>query len=76
MSKVDAQRAMREARYDAARSASRARAAAGAPSDQMAPATAKNPTGPPADAAGRCGHRDADGTTCQRPADHPEQPHR
>ena len=76
MSKVDAQRAMREARYDAARAASRARAATSASSDQVAPATAKQPTGPPPDATGQCGHRNVEGAACQRPAGHLEQTHR
>ena len=86
MSKVDAQRAMREARY-ARNSASgptrrEAAAAAGAPvppaprtsSAKPVPAAAPAPT---ATAAGElCGHKSMNGRACTREAGHAQKSHR
>ena len=86
MSKVDAQRAMREARYaalqaqppTARRPAKRERPTAEAPPVEALP------TGrPPAQgrraadtATGLCGHRSIGNKSCQREAGHPEKAHR
>ncbi len=84
MSKLDAQRAMREAKY-ARNSASRPEAAA-VVGTTMAPA-ARTPSTKPAQAAeavptaaapesGRCGHKSMNGRTCTREAAHSEKSHR
>lgn len=89
MSKLDAQRAMREAKY-ARNSASgptrRATAAAGGTSMAPAPA-ARTPSTKPAQAAEaaptaaasegeRCGHKSMNGRACTHEAGHPEKSHR
>lgn len=84
MSKVDAQRAMREAKYrNAASGASRPMAAA-AEGTSGTPA-APPPTGKPARAAKaaatpedgeRCGHKSMNGRACTREAAHSERSHR
>lgn len=87
MSKVDAQRAMREARYAAERAAGAGRrktpaAAAAAPAaSARTPAVAKDvakdaPTVAATDDAGLCGHRSMNNRTCRRPAGHAEKNHR
>jgi len=87
MSKVDAQRAMREAKYARNRASgpTRREAAAlqGAPA---APATVAAPAAPsakPAPAAKavstageRCGHKSMNGRACTREAGHSEKSHR
>ena len=81
MSKLDAQRAMREANY--ARNSGRRAAAAGETS--MAPAArAAQPAGaagaaaaaPVAATTGQCGHKSMNGRACSREATHPETSHR
>ena len=89
MSKLDAQRAMRAAKYDAAHGASSTRAparpaAAGAATTPRATkATAKSRAKAavvvPADDEAvpeLCGHRSMAGKACKRPAGHPETNHR
>jgi hypothetical protein len=87
MSKVDAQRAMREAKY-ARESASgltrrQAAAAAGTSTAPAAPAPEAKPAravkAAPAAAApegARCGHKSMNGRECTREAGHPEKNHR
>ena len=86
MSKVDAQRAMREAKYarDSASGPTRreAAAAAGGPA-AAAPAATPGPVkaaaaAPSAAAAegARCGHKSMNGRECTREAGHPEKNHR
>ena len=84
MSKLDAQRAMRAARYDAAHATSNTRAKA--PSTDPAGAPAPRPTraqstaqvpATAAPAAELCGHRSSiGGKACRRPAGHTETTHR
>jgi len=92
MSKLEAQRAMRAARYDAAHAATGPRAAsattaAKAPGAAKAPrATKARSTAAAAAAAGSdtdapetelCGHRSSiGGKSCKRPAGHSESTHR
>ena len=92
MSKVDAQRAMREARYarnnasgptrrEAAASAAATEApAAGTPSTEPARRAEAAPpaAAPPATAAGSglCGHKSMNGRACTREAAHPQKSHR
>ena len=87
MSKVDAQRAMREAKYVARNSSgspTRREAAAigGAPTPGVAPsaATESASVGEPAAAVtegqGECGHKSMNGRTCTRAEGHPEKSHR
>jgi hypothetical protein len=88
MSKLDAQRAMREANWAARQKAVQApapapapvpkRAAAGAePADQGPAAAAPVGAAPPEPAAtALCGHRAIGGNTCTRPAGHAEKNHR
>lgn len=86
MSKLDAQRAMRAARYDAARAASSARpttkaAQTGgdtAPRASRARAKAETPSPAATDASipALCGHRSMGGKACRRPAGHSETTHR
>ncbi len=85
MSKTDAMRAMREARYEASRApAARPDTAAPAARPGRAPRT---PAQPPTRAeetdavpgpaqAGLCGHRAISGRTCTREKDHPAKSHR
>jgi hypothetical protein len=89
MSKVDAQRAMREAKYarNQANRPSRPQPAAGEqpPATRAArpakpePAAATDEgapeTGGP-ETAGRCGHKSMNGRVCIRPAAHAEKSHR
>jgi hypothetical protein len=85
MSKVDAQRAMREARYAALRAQLPSRPAP--PPEQPTaevPSVEALPTASPpaqghraADTATRlCGHRSIGNKNCQREAGHPEKAHR
>lgn len=92
MSKVDALRALREAKYAAARanapdSGVNRAAAAVPPAGTAAPATRVPKTARPAlevvpdveavpDVAAPCGHRNMGGKSCSRPAGHPEKNHR
>jgi hypothetical protein len=73
MSKVDAQRAMRQARY-AATSPSSGNRGAGPP-DQPAAVPAAELTSP-RDGAELCGHRSMGNKTCRRTAGHEETSHR
>lgn len=83
MSKADAQRAMREAKYDRDTASRREGAAAGrAP---MTPVVARTPdTGTarpaaadtPAPDGARCGHKSMNGRACTREAAHSEKSHR
>ena len=88
MSKVDAQRAMREARYASNQAAGRGDAApvgrASTPS-APAPATRKTAARParaaaavpePAAEGARCGHKSMNGRACTREAAHSENNHR
>ena len=69
MSKVDAMRALREARHAAAAKA--APAAAPRPSTQARPAPARAKAAPEAPASDAlCGHRNMGGKSCTREADH------
>ena len=77
MSKVDALRALREAKYTAAARP----AVTAAPRPAAAPAPARKP--PPAasvaeepSADSRCGHRSMNSRTCTRELGHPEKNHR
>lgn len=86
MSKVDAQRAMREAKYArdnasgptrreaAARAGTAAAPAVPTPAEQPARPSAAAPTATPAVAL--CGHKSMNGRTCTREAAHPEKNHR
>jgi hypothetical protein len=89
MSKLDAQRAMRAAKYDAAHGASStrspARPAAGAAATPGATKTpARSRTKAPVVVVTAddeavpelCGHRSMAGKSCKRPAGHPETNHR
>jgi hypothetical protein len=87
MSKVDAQRAMREAKYarnsasgptrrEAAEAAGTATAAAGStPRRKPAPAVQALPSAPAAEGE-RCGHKSMNGRACTREAAHLEKNHR
>jgi hypothetical protein len=85
MSKVDAQRAMREAKYAARHRASgpSRRETGETPMAPAALAAATNPA-PVAKAASKaaapqgqcCGHKSMNGRTCTRAAGHPEKSHR
>ena len=84
MSKVDAQRAMREARYAALEAAAKAKSAPSRPAAPrvsaaprptarpavVAPATAPGPTADSPASDGLCGHRNMGGRSCTREADH------
>ena len=80
MSKVDAMRAIKDARRAAAIKAAgtatpppaRAQAAASAPPAVKTPTAA--PSAPESD--GACGHRSMNGRTCTRPGGHSEKNHR
>ena len=87
MSKVDAQRAMREAKYarnsasgptrrEAAAIGGTSTAPAGRPpSTEPVPAAEAAPTAAAPD-PGRCGHKSMNGRACTREAAHPEKSHR
>jgi hypothetical protein len=85
MSKMDALRAMREAKYarDRASGPTRREAAAGTTPPAVAPAapgkaraTAKRPATPSTPAEDRCGHKSMNGRACTREAGHSEKSHR
>ena len=90
MSKVDAQRAMREARYarnnasgPTRREEAAAQAGGAIPATPAAPAAAtKRPpaattvAAEAAPQAGLCGHKSMNGRACTREANHPEKNHR
>lgn len=86
MSKLDAQRAMREAKYarDSASGPTRREAAAALSGTPLAPAPrqARTPSAPgrseaPAAPDGeRCGHKSMNGRACTRDAGHSEKSHR
>ena len=90
MSKVDAQRAMREAKYAQNRASGPTRreaaVAAGTSTTPAAPASSPKPAraAKPAKAAPvaaapegeRCGHKSMNGRACTREAGHPEKNHR
>jgi len=90
MSKVDAQRAMREAKYARNNASGPTRREAAAAGGTTAPSAAK-PTAKPAPTAkaapvektaaaapteARCGHKSMNGRECTREANHPEKNHR
>ena len=68
MSKVDAMRALREARHAAAAKA--APAAAPRPSTQARPAPPKAPVAAEIPDGALCGHRNMGGKSCTRELDH------
>ena len=87
MSKVDAQRAMREARYAALQAQPPATRRPAPPKEQppaeSPPVKARRTAGRPAQdgraadtATGLCGHRNIGNKSCQRQAGHPEKAHR
>jgi hypothetical protein len=87
MSKVDAQRAMREAKYARIRASGPSRREAAALAGTSAAPPAGAPTAKPARAAeaapaatapegGRCGHTSMNGRACTREAGHAEKSHR
>jgi hypothetical protein len=86
MSKVDALRAMREARYERLRTATvspeRTRPGVGTPASSPVRAAKKAPVepsptdGPPAATEGQCGHRSMNGRACTRPLGHEQKHHR
>lgn len=81
MSKVDALRAMREARYAeqqkrAAAAPPRAKAPVAPPAPAKADAPRAAATPPEPAAEGLCGHRNMSGRTCTRESGHPQKSHR
>ena len=87
MSKVDAQRAMREARYAALQAqppaTRRPAPTREQPTAEAPPVEAMRRGSPPAQgrrtadlATGLCGHRSIGNKSCQREAGHPEKAHR
>jgi hypothetical protein len=68
MSKLDAQRAMREARF--------ARNSAQGPTRREATATGGAPVGKVAPVTQHCGHKSMNGRACTRDAGHPQKSHR
>jgi hypothetical protein len=82
MSKLDAQRAMREARYEAAAARGRtapkstpaAKPRASRPADSKPPASPDLAAEDPA--TGLCGHRSINGRTCTRESGHASKSHR
>ena len=87
MSKVDAQRAMREARYAAQQAqppaTRRPAPRRERPTAEAPPVKAQPTASPPAQgrrtadtATGLCGHRSISNKSCQREAGHPEKAHR
>jgi hypothetical protein len=86
MSKVDAQRAMREAKYASNRASGSSRGDA-SPVGRASTPAARTPAATPARAAaavptaaaaegGRCGHKSMNGRACTREAAHSEKNHR
>ena len=85
MSKLDAQRAMREAKYarDSASGPTRRQAAAAATGKQIEPAAKPSRSAAPtrakaaaSSATDLCGHRSMNGRSCTREAGHDEKSHR
>jgi hypothetical protein len=87
MSKVDAQRAMREAKYARNRASGPTRREAAAAGETPVVPAARTPSPKPAPAAKaataaaapegeRCGHKSMNGRECTREAGHPEKSHR
>lgn len=87
MSKVDAQRAMREAKYARERASGPTRREAAAAAGTSTAPAARTPTADPAQATEvaptaaapegeRCGHKSMNGRACTREAAHPEKNHR
>lgn len=86
MSKVDAQRAMREAKYARNRASGLSRreeaAVAGtsmtpaAPTLSASPAQAGQAAAPAPEGGQRCGHKSMNGRACTREAAHSEKSHR
>ena len=87
MSKVDAQRAMREAKYarnsasgptrrEAAAAGGMATAAAGSTSRSKPVSATKAAPPAPAPEGERCGHKSMNGRSCTREAAHSEKNHR
>ena len=74
MSKMDNQRAMREAKY--ARTQARATGATGAATREPRPPVAPVVSVAPSVAHGQCGHRSMNGRTCTRDSGHGEKSHR
>lgn len=74
MGKVEDLRALREARYEAARAQPAQRPGPAARPSPPAPPAAVPAVGPAAD--GRCGHRAISGRTCTRALGHAEKSHR
>ena len=80
MSKYEAQRAMKEAKYARDQARAQARRAA-SPRPAVAPATttavaAAPAASAPAQSTGTCGHRSMNGRTCTREPGHSEKSHR
>ena len=77
MSKLDAQRAMREANY-AARNKGQAPTGRVASRPPVAPTSSVSPArpAPAAPAAATCGHKSMNGRACTREAGHSEKSHR
>lgn len=73
MSKVDAMRALKQARLEQLRASAPARPAA--PRAPAAPASAARPA-PAVVAEGACGHRNMGGRSCTRASGHSEKSHR
>lgn len=77
MSKMDGLRAMREARYEAARAGAGKTAAAARSTAQASPAKAKRPpVAPEATGEELCGHKAISGRTCTREKGHAAKSHR
>lgn len=82
MSKVDAQRALREARYAASASAATPAVRPAAPASKATtpttrPAAKQSAKAPDqAPVTGLCGHRSMNGRSCTRDAGHSEKNHR
>jgi hypothetical protein len=74
MSKMDALRAMREARYEQA--VARSTKAAPKRPTALAPTAASLPAEPQVTTEGLCGHRAISGRTCTREAGHAAKSHR
>ena len=77
MSKLDAQRAMREANY-AARNKGQVTTSRVAARPPVAPTSSVSPTrpAPAAPDAASCGHKSMNGRACTREAGHSEKSHR
>ena len=79
MSKLDAQRAMREARYEQAVGRSAKPAAAPRPAPRRTPGPVEAPAAPASEETGSaeaCGHRSMNGRTCTREQGHAAKSHR